>query len=104
MSVGNVKPFDAAGILYDAQHDLPAPPPDAPRIDYLICSDARTGSTLIGHMLCQSGVMGFPLEYFNTAYMAMMAKRLGAAVLDKLYVDKYMTELRRARTSQNGVF
>jgi len=67
--------------------------------NFIICSTPRCGSHLLGHLLHQTGVMGFPLEYFNPPEFDLWKKRFGThGIIDTL------KEIKRHRTSLNGYF
>jgi LPS sulfotransferase NodH len=73
-----------------------------PCLSYLICCAERTGSTLLGNTLIDSGIAGRPRSYFNRVapYNPRMQRILGHAKDDEAYLDKAIT----AATTPNGVF
>ncbi|MXP28497.1 hypothetical protein GRI58_06640 [Porphyrobacter algicida] len=66
---------------------------------YLLASVPRTGSSLLAHLLWETGVLGSPLEYFNYEQQGPQGKISTPALQDELW-----THLLRYRTSPNGVF
>ena len=58
----------------------------------------RSGSTYLACLLAQTGLMGFPLEYFAPDNLLMLSKRLRGLTADSI------RPLFRVRTSPNGVF
>jgi len=86
------KKFDALS----PRHDLPTVPV---RMRYLVLSNGRTGSSMVGSALWASGLAGVPFEYLNPDYMApYMRGRPG------LSLDGYMNDIVSRRTTPNGVF
>ncbi|MGH7198806.1 MAG: Stf0 family sulfotransferase, partial [Candidatus Omnitrophota bacterium] len=71
-----------------------------PRISYIVCSTARTGSTLLCLGLQRTGVCGIPEEYFNpsTAFK-IQDKSLGLAAY-----GAYLDEVLVKGATPNGVF
>lgn len=67
---------------------------------YAICCGHRTGSNLLGEALYGSGLAGDPMEYFNQRFLKFYASKQGG----KLNYKTYLEEMRRRRTSPNGVF
>ncbi|MFD2167324.1 Stf0 family sulfotransferase [Thalassotalea euphylliae] len=65
----------------------------------VIASTGRSGSHMLGHALHQTGKFGFPLEYANPANLEKWRSLLGVSD-----VADVMTQLKRRRTSSNGVF
>lgn len=90
-----------AGTLYEdqfsPQHDFPVF--GDPSTYYVIASTPRCGSHLLGHTLSQTGVLGFPLEYFNPVNFPVWAKRFGTEGFQATY-----DAIRAHRTSPNGCF
>lgn len=72
-----------------------------PRISYIICTSPRSGSTLLGTALWQTGIAGKPYEYFNPSLQdeVMRGKILGVNS-DREYMEKIIT----ASTTPNGVY
>jgi LPS sulfotransferase NodH len=73
-----------------------------PRLSYLICCAERTGSTLLGNTLIDTGTAGRPRSYFNRVahYNPRMQRILGNAKDDETYLDRVI----KAATTPNGVF
>ena len=73
-----------------------------PSLSYLICCSERTGSTLLGDALIDTGVAGRPRSYFNPVahYNPRVQRILGNAKDDDKYLDKVII----AATTPNGVF
>lgn len=86
------------GSLYSAAYDFSRYPSE-PLCSIMIAATPRSGSTFLGLELWRTGDFGAPLEYLNLARRADMLPRLGNG--DYL---KYWCEVRRVRTSDNGVF
>ena len=66
---------------------------------YLIATTPRCGSHLLGHLLCATGVLGSPLEYFSKGRLRDWQERLKADTHHDLF-----QKLFRKRTSPNGWF
>lgn len=66
---------------------------------FLICTTPRSGSTLLGRTLAETGVAGFPDEHFFEATLARRYAELGAADF-----PGYWQRLLAARSTPNGVF
>ena len=88
--------YDLAGAEYDVEH----PPGVKPlRRSYLLCSNARSGSTLLSEALHGTGRLGTPIEYFDgTDAMAALVERWGCADL-----ACYVACLQQRRTAPGGV-
>jgi LPS sulfotransferase NodH len=73
-----------------------------PSSSYLICCAERTGSTLLGNALIDTGIAGCPRSYFNRVahYNPRIQRILGDAKDDDSYLDKVIV----AATTPNGVF
>jgi LPS sulfotransferase NodH len=73
-----------------------------PTLSYLICCAERTGSTLLGNVLIDTGIAGRPRSYFNRVahYNPRMQRILGNAKDDDTYLDRVIV----AATTPNGVF
>jgi LPS sulfotransferase NodH len=71
-------------------------------VSYLICCCERTGSTLLGNALIDTGIAGRPRAYFNRVahYNPRMQRLLGNARDDDTYLDRVIV----AATTSNGVF
>ena len=82
----------------------PAPEHDFPQatvatVTYVIASVQRSGSSLLGRGLWESGAAGAPNEYLNPLQRRLFDQRWGR-LPNRAFVD----HLRRHRTSANGVF
>lgn len=88
--------YDLAGAEHDVDHPGGAP---AVRRTYLLCSNPRSGSTLLSEALHATGRLGTPIEYFDgTDAMLALVQRWGCRDL-RCYVGC----LRRRRTTRDGV-
>jgi len=87
--------------LYEDQFDEARdfPPYEGPSKVLVIASTGRCGSHMLGHALQRTGCFGFPLEYANPTNRPGWEKRFGRQSTEQL-----MADLRRRRTSPNGVF
>jgi len=86
--------------LDDTRFDQPAPARrDASRA-YAICTTPRSGSWLLCRQLVNAG-LGVPSEYFNVTHSMPLCARWG---LDPRDTRAYAVELRRRRTTANGVW
>ena len=71
-------------------------------LSYLICCSERTGSTLLGNALIDTGIAGRPRSYFNR--IAHFSPRI-QQVLDNAKDDEgYLDRVIAAATTPNGVF
>lgn len=84
--------------LYEEDFDFPLRG-EEPVLTYAIATVPRTGSTYFATLLWRSGVLGAPMEYPNIHTMHRLIQRLGRGDL-----VTYWRELKRRRTSPNGVF
>jgi len=84
--------------LHGPEFDFPAPW-DEPKFTYMIATTPRSGSTLFCTHLWRTGQLGAPMEYTNIRQRQWVVKNLGGDDL-----SKYWREIRRRRTSPNGVF
>ncbi|MDP1932494.1 MAG: Stf0 family sulfotransferase [Gammaproteobacteria bacterium] len=82
-----------------AERDFPATVPVKSR--YCILSSPRSGSTLLGRMLYETGLAGDPQEYFNPPLLEIERQTTGNSELD---INAFMRNMERRRTSPNGVF
>lgn len=88
--------YDLAGAAYDV--DRP-PGPSPVRRSYVLCSNARSGSTLLAEALHGTGRLATPIEYFDgTDAMTALVERWGCADL-----RCYLACLHRRRTTPDGV-
>jgi LPS sulfotransferase NodH len=86
-------------LLYSEKYDFPHRA-SLPNIELMIASIPRSGSTALGLDLWRTGLLGAPLEYFNTRLVESMprwAKYLSTPV-------DYWEHLVTRRSSPNGVF
>lgn len=72
-----------------------------PKISYFICSNRRTGGTLLCDLLQQTNMAGYPAEY-ATPFLPTAAYRQDyiGATSDKQFISKVL----EASTTPNGVF
>ena len=84
-------------ILLDARYDFPVGVPL--KEVYFVAFVPRCGSHFLCSHLWRTGVMGAPLEYFNLNKLPTLFSRFGVR-----FLDEYVPELVRHRTSPNGVF
>jgi len=66
---------------------------------YLIATTPRCGSHLLGHLLCATGMLGSPLEYFSKGRLRDWQGKLEAVSRQDLF-----QKLFRRRTSPSGWF
>jgi LPS sulfotransferase NodH len=98
-------PVRAVSIeLNDARFDLPEF--SGQGTDYIICSTPRSGSTLLGFLLRECGMMGVPHEYLHpNVHLPALARRCQPVAPDgSVDFDAYFGWLRRRRSTANGVF
>jgi len=72
---------------------------EAPRKILIIASTGRCGSHMLGHALHKTGAFGYPLEYANIANLNKWKEILNTNTLLET-----IAELKKRRTSPNGVF
>lgn len=72
-----------------------------PKSAYIICTNPRSGSTLLTNVLSQTGVAGMPAEYFNPWLRdeIVVGQKLGVK-----FDHEYMEAVVRLSTSKNGIF
>jgi len=76
-----------------------------PVLYYMICSTGRCGSSLLSSLLINSGVMGVPHEYlYIQAHGIPLIERFGITTKPQLNFNEYIGEIKRYRTTPNGVF
>jgi LPS sulfotransferase NodH len=111
---------DSYGDL-DPQHDGAWSGP--PRVSYVVCSVARSGSTLLGSLLWDTGLAGKPVEYFHPVHATKLIRRwhswgLGSRLPARYWdrvprsnnfvadaaIERYARDLVRYRTTPNGRF
>ena len=84
--------------LYGQEHDF-AYRDDAPTLSYFLAAIPRTGSTFLTIKIWEKGLLGAPLEYWNLHDREEDIARYGAGDL-----TRYWSNIRKRRTSENGVF
>ena len=70
-----------------------------PQLSYLICATPRTGSTLLCESLMNTGLAGYPEEYFSPDAEDTFHRSLGVSTF-KPFLEKVLEE----KTTPNGVF
>jgi trehalose 2-sulfotransferase len=86
-------------------YDLAADSADYPQWDgtpkrtIVLCTQQRSGSTLLGEALYFAGDMGCPLEYFHPGFRPAFEARWGVSGF-----EDYVAALHRFRTASSGVF
>ena len=70
-----------------------------PVVTFMICSQPRSGSSLLCELLANTLHAGMPAEYLRPDRVAMLKRRWGVETL-----DEYLGELVARKTSPNGVF
>ena len=73
--------------------------PVEPTVTYMICSQPRSGSSLLCEVLANTLHAGMPAEYLRPDRMAMLKRRWDVETL-----DDYLRALVERKTSPNGVF
>jgi LPS sulfotransferase NodH len=77
----------------------------APRVSYLICATARTGSSLLSDYLASTAAAGNPDEYFNTTPPGgALQPPTWLARRGQLAPREYLRLLTDLGSSENGVF
>jgi len=76
-------------------------PTRQPSLRFALCATPRTGSTLIGRGLMQTGLAGLPLEYLNPRNIRLLAQRGLSADGD---AARLLDLIEPRRTSANGRF
>jgi trehalose 2-sulfotransferase len=84
--------------LSEAQADYP-PWSGTPRKSLVICTQQRSGSTLLGEAITFAGGLGRPLEYLHPGFRPALQERWQADDL-----TAYIAQLHRFRTDPAGVF
>jgi len=77
----------------------PVPAEDLPRLSYLVCGTARSGSSLLCDALTATGVAGTPGEHFAMHQLRTVGGRWGAPDF-----GSYLAQVLRTTTTPNGVF
>ena len=85
-------------LSYQAFGDFPRRE-EGPKIQYMLATSPRCGSTYVALLLWRSGVLGAPMEYLNFDNINGIVDRLGNGC-----ISSYWEEVRRVRASPNGVF
>jgi LPS sulfotransferase NodH len=93
--------------LYSREFDYPKSRKN--KINYMIATLPRSGSTYFAINLWRTGVLGAPMEYFNFGIMPQILQRFGfngkkPADLGKKQMMQYINLIKSSRTSPNGVF
>ena len=70
-----------------------------PVVSYMICSQPRSGSSLLCELLANTLHAGMPAEYLRPDRVTMLKRRWGVETL-----DEYLRALVERKTSPNGVF
>lgn len=86
--------------LYSQLCDFPLRDSE-PRLQYMLATIPRSGSSFFAIELWRTGVLGAPMEYLNPIYINMLVKRCGCKEGDVL---AYWDWVKHHRTSPNGVF
>jgi len=68
-----------------------------PNLSYMICGARRSGTTYLGKLLWETGVMGKPFEYQLPECRMKITSRMPKGI-------SYWDFLKQARTTPNGVF
>ena len=82
---------------FDTKYDFPEY--NGNRIEYVIASTPRSGSHMLGHLLKETSLFGYPLEYFHQNHLPKWKQRFKTDDLEQT-----VKEIKRWRTSTNGVF
>ena len=82
---------------FSQEYDFPIV--ETPSKILIIASTGRCGSHMLGHALHKTEAFGYPLEYANLANLNEWKKKLKTADLQET-----IAELKKRRTSTNGVF
>lgn len=86
--------------LDEARFDHPSPAHHDASRAYVICTTPRSGSWLLCRQLVNAG-LGVPSEYLNVTHMLPLCERWR---IDPRDTRAYLRELRRRRTTANGVW
>jgi trehalose 2-sulfotransferase len=84
--------------LYNSEFDFPVRD-EPPKVELMIASTPRSGSTIFTEYLWSTGVLGAPMEYPALPNRKLLYDRLQCTD----WVD-YWSKLTKLRTSPNGVF
>ncbi len=79
---------------------------DAEAPEYVIASTPRSGSSLLGALLTQSGLLGHPEEYLNqSVHVPQLARKFGlVGAGGQLDLEAYVDVLRTKTATPNGAF
>lgn len=72
---------------------------DLPSLQYMLATAPRSGSTMLALLMWRTGLLGAPMEYLNFPNSGKIVDRLGNGD-----IRHYWDEVRRHRSSPNGVF
>jgi LPS sulfotransferase NodH len=73
--------------------------------NYIICSTARSGSTLLASLLIHTRKLGVPHEYLNFVnHVEPLFERWGLGPIERVDPRDYFVALHRFRTTPNGIF
>lgn len=86
--------------MYGAGCDFPVCNSVNPGLEYMLAAVPRSGSTHLAVELWRPGLMGAPMEYANPHFRDIMRQRFNQT--ENLLA--YWHEVKRHRTSPNGVF
>lgn len=94
--------------LYSAEMDFGCYS-GGPRLTYMLATIPRSGSTYCAIRLWQTGLLGAPMEYLNFRFVGDLLRRLDyvpklADEISEVGIASYWEEIKRLRTSPNGVF
>ena len=99
MSLGQENPSPGRGYdLWSAAADYP-PWQGAPRRALVICTQHRSGSSLLGEAIHAAGGLGCPVEYFHGGVRPLFERRWQTSDF-----PSYVDALYRLRTAPSGVF
>ena len=70
-----------------------------PHTSYIVCTTPRSGSSILGELLKNTGIMGIPDEYFLPQNQRIWQKAWNTPTF-----SEYVAEVLRRGTSSNGVF
>jgi LPS sulfotransferase NodH/glycosyltransferase involved in cell wall biosynthesis len=87
------------GMFQFIEEEYDYPDSTQPKISYIVCSVPRSGSKLLCFGLRDTGLAGFPYEYFHHMMMPELMKRFR---VDNM--ADYVRVLQQKRTGPNGVF
>jgi LPS sulfotransferase NodH len=93
--------------LYSREFDYPKSLKS--KVNYMIATLPRSGSTYFAIQLWRTGILGAPMEYFNFGLMPQILQGFGFSEknpksLNSKQMKRYVRLLKSLRTSPNGVF